>query len=248
MTQLVTINGETAVTTSLAIAEGTELDHASVIKLVRTYQADLEDFGRVGFEIRPFETAGGHQQREVAMLNEQQATLLLTYMRNSDIVRVFKKRLVKAFYEMAQQVRNPVAALSRMDILKMALDSEQRAIALEAKAVQQEAVIEAAKPKVAFVDQFVNKDGLYGLDNAARALSIPPRTFTRALYDQRYLFREGGVLVPYACWRDRSFFHVKVTVVDETARHQTFITPKGLAYFAQKFADLVRQPAFDLAS
>jgi phage regulator Rha-like protein len=94
-------NGE-AVTTTINIATGTENDHASVIKLVRTYQADLEEFGRVGFEIQPFDTAGGTQQREIAILNEPQATLLLTYMRNTDIVRQFKKALVRDFYEMKQ--------------------------------------------------------------------------------------------------------------------------------------------------
>lgn len=88
------------VTTSLAIAEGTRVEHASVIKLVRTYLEDLEEFGRVGFEIAPFETAGGVQHRDVAFLNEPQSTLLLTYMRNSDIVRSFKKALVRAFFEL----------------------------------------------------------------------------------------------------------------------------------------------------
>ena len=78
------------VTTTLAIADGTENDHASVIKLVRTYLADLEEFGGVGFEIQPFETPGGTQRREVAVLNEQQSTLLLTYMRNSEIELAFR--------------------------------------------------------------------------------------------------------------------------------------------------------------
>ena len=61
--EIVTLSNGEAVTTTLAIAEGTEIDHASVIKLVRTYLADLEEFGRVGFEIAPFETAGGVQQQ-----------------------------------------------------------------------------------------------------------------------------------------------------------------------------------------
>lgn len=90
------------VTTSLAIAEGVGNPHKAVIQLVRQYQADLEDFGRVAFEMAPFVTAGGAQSREVAVLNEQQATLLMTYMRNNDVVRRFKKRLVHAFYEMAR--------------------------------------------------------------------------------------------------------------------------------------------------
>lgn len=42
---IVTLVGGQPVTTTLAIAEGTELDHATVIKLVRTYLADLEEFG-----------------------------------------------------------------------------------------------------------------------------------------------------------------------------------------------------------
>ncbi|APR05652.1 Phage regulatory protein Rha (Phage_pRha) [Thauera chlorobenzoica] len=98
------------VTTSLAIAEGTEVEHASVIKLVRKYLEDLEEFGRVGFEIRPFETAGGTQRQEIAFLNEPQATLLLTYMRNSDIVRGFKKALVRAFFDLRDSAAGVAAA------------------------------------------------------------------------------------------------------------------------------------------
>lgn len=113
--EIVTLIGGQAVTTTPAIAQGTGVDHASVIKLVRTYRTDLEEFGGVGFEIQPFETAGGSQQREIAVLNEQQATLVMTYMRNSDIVREFKKRLVKAFWEMKNQ--NTSRPMSQLEVL-----------------------------------------------------------------------------------------------------------------------------------
>lgn len=104
---LVIVVNDTPVTSSFAIAEGTDNEHASVIKLVRTYQADLEEFGRVGFQIEPFETAGGTQQREIALLNQEQATLLLTYMRNNEVVRGFKKRLVRAFFDLAKGTTKP---------------------------------------------------------------------------------------------------------------------------------------------
>ncbi|MFO7753182.1 MAG: Rha family transcriptional regulator, partial [Desulfobacteraceae bacterium] len=61
--------------------------HHAVIQLVRNYKEDLEDFGRVAFEMRPFHTEGGIQKREVALLNEHQATLLLTYMKNTESIR-----------------------------------------------------------------------------------------------------------------------------------------------------------------
>lgn len=106
MNSLVFIQNQEPLTTSLVIAEGTDNEHASVIKLVRMYQTDLEEFGRVGFQIEPFDTAGGMQSREIALLNEQQATFLITLMRNSEIVVQFKKALVKAFFEMRTMLRD----------------------------------------------------------------------------------------------------------------------------------------------
>lgn len=43
----------------LALAEGTERDHAIVIRLVRDNISDLKEFGLVGFEIRPREASKG---------------------------------------------------------------------------------------------------------------------------------------------------------------------------------------------
>lgn len=126
-------------TTTMAIAEGIDRDHASVIRLVREHQADLEDFGRVRFEIQPFTTSGGTQRREVASLNEPQSTLLLTFMRNSDIVRAFKKRLVRTFYEMRDQIHakpapvpmDDTTALSRASAIASVLDGAARALGLD---------------------------------------------------------------------------------------------------------------------
>lgn len=124
------MHGGQAVTTSLAIADGTKNEHASVIKLARNYQSDLEEFGRVRFQIRPFTTTGGEQKREVAVLNERHATLLLTYMRNNEVVRRFKKTLVKMFWEMAKRLQpTPVTipALPDPEMLRAWADSVEMA-------------------------------------------------------------------------------------------------------------------------
>ncbi len=94
-------------TTSLAIAEGVRMEHASVIKLVRKYTEDIGAFGEIGFEIR-LNLHG--KPTEIAWLNEQQATFLLTLMRNSPIVVEFKKALVRAFFALRDQVRAAQAA------------------------------------------------------------------------------------------------------------------------------------------
>lgn len=79
-----TIRNGQATTTTLEIAAGTKVTHEAVILSVRKYKADLERFGLVRFEIEP-RKAGQHGggDTEYAILNERQATLLISYQRNT---------------------------------------------------------------------------------------------------------------------------------------------------------------------
>lgn len=96
-----TVDGEARASTEV-IARGVEVQHASVIKLVRKHLTAFESFGRVRFEIRSFATKGGAQQREFAMLNEHQAGLLIAFMRNSSRVIEFKVSLIREFFRMRE--------------------------------------------------------------------------------------------------------------------------------------------------
>ena len=99
------------------IAEWLEYNHKNTIQLTRKYLSDLEQFGRVEFKILPFETNGGNQPREIAILNEPQATLLVCFMQNNPKVRKFKVELVKAFYEMKQKLsaQNAIYTQAQLD-------------------------------------------------------------------------------------------------------------------------------------
>jgi phage regulator Rha-like protein len=88
-------------TTSKVIAEHGKVNHDTVQKLIRTYTEDLQEFGKVGFEIRALESG---QSEKIYQLNEEQATLLITYMKNTLPVRKFKKALVKQFYIMQKEL------------------------------------------------------------------------------------------------------------------------------------------------
>lgn len=100
---VVAINGEPRTATTV-IAHGLGQQHRAVIQLVRKHQRSLEELGGVQFEIAPFTTRGGTQTREVAMLNEHQATLLIALMRNTDKVVGFKIALVKEFFRMRDEL------------------------------------------------------------------------------------------------------------------------------------------------
>ncbi|BDP45650.1 MULTISPECIES: Rha family transcriptional regulator [Enterococcus] len=88
-------------TTDEVIAEYSGNSRESVTRLIRKYQGDLEEFGTLGFEIRPMPSG---QKAKVFHLNREQATLLITYLDNTEPVRKFKKELVKQFYEMEKEL------------------------------------------------------------------------------------------------------------------------------------------------
>ena len=92
-------------TTSEIIVECAELKHDTVQSLIRNHKDDLEVFGVFGFEIRkPSKGSLGGRPRKIYHLNEQQATLLITYLDNTKPVREFKVALVKAFFEMRDEL------------------------------------------------------------------------------------------------------------------------------------------------
>ena len=97
-----------AFTDSTIIAQGAEVEHRAVIQLITNHLDDVSEFGRVAFQMIPFETNGGIQKMKVCRLNEQQATFVISLMKNTKPVVEFKKELVKQFYEMKQIIEKLV--------------------------------------------------------------------------------------------------------------------------------------------
>lgn len=96
-TKLVVLHNNEPMTTSLIVASGTKNQHKNVMGLIRIYKPDLEEFGEVAFETRLNKQGS---PTEYAILNEPQTTLIITYMKNTKVVREFKKNLVKEFFRM----------------------------------------------------------------------------------------------------------------------------------------------------
>lgn len=107
MSEIVSLYHNQPMTTSLAIANGVKMDHASVIKLARNHLDRLARFGEVGFEIR-LNPQGS--PTEFLWMNEQQSTFLVTLMRNTPIVLDFKEALVRAFFEMRDRLQQMAPA------------------------------------------------------------------------------------------------------------------------------------------
>ena len=89
-------------TTSEIIAECAEVTHHTIQELLRKHKADFENYGIIAFEMRKLDGRG--RPMKIYRLNEQQVTLLITYLKNTEPVRQFKMNLVKAFFEMRDEL------------------------------------------------------------------------------------------------------------------------------------------------
>ncbi|MGP0397460.1 Rha family transcriptional regulator [Streptococcus pneumoniae] len=88
-------------TTSAIIAECAGIKHHAIQEHIRKQIGRLEQFGKVSFKMRPLQSG---QQAKDYILNEKQATLLITFLKNTEQVANFKTNLVKAFFEMRDEL------------------------------------------------------------------------------------------------------------------------------------------------
>ena len=123
-----TPNTEEPFTTSEVIAECAGVKRDTVQKLIQRHEKDLREFGRVGFEIRTLQTRGGQQMAKIYHLNEQQATLLLTFLRNTPVVIEFKKELVRQFFAMRKELMNIRAVKAERKPLRTSMTDAIKAL------------------------------------------------------------------------------------------------------------------------
>lgn len=164
-------NGSDLVVSSEQIALGAGVQHKNVLELIEKHRARVARFGSLAFETRPL--PGGGNPVRVALLNEQQSTLLMSFMRNTEQVIEFKVALVDGFFAMAEQLKQvtPQVPQSYAEALRELASNvearelaEQRAKELEAPARSWSVLAEA--------------HGDYSVDEAAKMLSRDERITT----------------------------------------------------------------------
>lgn len=133
MYELVELKGNDVFTNSKVIAEGTENQHESVVAIIKKYEKDILDFGRIDFS--DFKSGKRGQPERIYYLNEEQATFVITLLRNSKVVVKFKKEFVKQFYAMRRfilekqtklwndtRIANKENRLKETDVIKLLVE------------------------------------------------------------------------------------------------------------------------------
>ncbi len=99
MNKLVMLENNIPITTSKIISMGVNVKHKNVIELIERHKQRIEKLrGVLPFQTeKPKKGSKGGRPESYYLLNELQATFLITLMKNSDIVLDFKENLVKQF-------------------------------------------------------------------------------------------------------------------------------------------------------
>lgn len=98
-------------TTAEVIAQFSGVDLDSINRLTRTHKERLEKFGKLKYSLKVLEdktdlksVLSKQRSSKIWKYNERQATVLITYLRNTPQVLDFKDSLVNAFYNMKQEL------------------------------------------------------------------------------------------------------------------------------------------------
>jgi anti-repressor protein len=174
-------------------------------------------------------TLGGDQS--VVVINESGLYSLVLTSRKPQAKR-FKKWITAEVIPAIRKTGGYMIARPDETPEELALRALQ---VLQATVERQKAQLVEQAPKVSFYDRYANADGLYGLQNAGRALGLGPNKFIQKL-KQGYLFYQGGNLIAKAVYVSQGLFEMKSSLDDQgKTRFQAYVTPKGIQYLASKF-------------
>lgn len=149
--EIVQIRNQVPVVSHALIAEHSNIKARSVRLLIDNHKFDLEEFGVVSFEMTPvseekLKISPDSKPTKTYYLNEQQATLLMTYLSNTPKVVEFKKALVKAFYQLKEKSATDPMHLIAQTLETLVSQQSMMMKLLERKATEYEAFPHVDKP------------------------------------------------------------------------------------------------------
>ena len=216
MNKLLTITKENAsilTMSSREIAEITHKEHKNVLRVIR----DLIEQNLVA-QIEPLKFEYRNQWFDYYELNK----------RDTFVVARLSPEFTAAVVDRWQALEN------RQKPTALIPQSFSEALML---AAQLQAEKERNAPKVAFVDHYVEVGTSKSFRETAKILKIPERALVNRLVEDKYLYRQSGVLLPYQSAHTKDLFTVKTGTAEHGHNYtQTRVTSKGIEFIASRYA------------
>ncbi|MEX4246447.1 phage regulatory protein/antirepressor Ant [Haemophilus influenzae] len=217
MNQLLTMTKENAsilTMSSREIAEITHKEHKNVLRVIR----DLIEQNLVA-QIEPLKFEYRNQWFDYYELNKRDTFV---------VVARLSPEFTAAVVDRWQALEN------RQKLTALIPQSFSEALML---AAQLQAEKERNAPKVAFVDHYVEVGTSKSFRETAKILKIPERALVNRLVEDKYLYRQSGVLLPYQSAHTKDLFTVKTGTAEHGHNYtQTRVTSKGIEFIASRYA------------
>ncbi|HHF7132634.1 TPA: phage antirepressor KilAC domain-containing protein [Haemophilus influenzae] len=217
MNQLLTITKENASTLTMSsreIAEITHKEHKNVLRVIR----DLIEQNLVA-QIEPLKFEYRNQWFDYYELNKRDTFVVVARLSPEFTAAVVDR------WQALENRQKPTALIPQ---------SFSEALML---AAQLQAEKERNAPKVAFVDHYVEIGTSKSFRETAKILKIPERALVNRLVEDKYLYRQSGVLLPYQSAHTKDLFTVKTGTAEHGHNYtQTRVTSKGIEFIASRYA------------
>lgn len=215
------------VMSSREIAELTGKRHPDVKRdiqnMARDLKEDVSSFAHIYFD-------GMKRSQTEYLLDREHTDCLLT-----GYSAPLRMSVVRRWRELEEQAAPRIPA-NYAEALQLAADQARENSRLLG-------VIEVQAPKVAAIRRLAAAGGAICISDAAKQLQVPPSKLFAWLQERRWIFHRGGSKrwTAYQPQITKGFMVHKVTELRpdaetgaERAAYQPLITPKGLAYLAEK--------------
>lgn len=213
-------NSSVLTMSSREIADLVESRHDSVKRTIER----LQDKGLI--QLTPMVEVKNHLGQVVT---EYQLIKRDTYVVVAQLSPEFTARLVDRWQELENQ-QMPQIPQTLSEALRLAADQAEQ---IE----RQNLLLEQQRPKVEFVQRYVEVGTTKSLRETAKILKMPERTMIDCLVDDGLLFRQSGNLLPYQKYHAKGLFDVKTGTTEHGHNYtQTRVTSKGIEYIASRYA------------
>lgn len=222
-------------TSSILIAERFGKLHKNVIQAIKGLDCSPE-FAELNFKLcfKNNELQNGKPRPYYEMTRDGFMFLVMGF--TGTAAASIKEGFIGAFNAMEAELQGRKStqsfdptSLSRLDLIKIAMEAETERLALESRVKQME-------PKVDGFDRLIEADGAVNLQSAAKALQQRPNKFCDWLRSLGWIYRRpgGSANLGYQDKVQCGYIRHKVVVVSredgtEKVCEQALITPKGLA-------------------
>lgn len=218
-------NSSVLTMSSREIADLVESRHDSVKRTIER----LQDKGLI--QLTPMVEVKNHLGQVVA---EYQLIKRDTYVVVAQLSPEFTARLVDRWQELENQ-QMPQIPQTLSEALRLAADQAEQ---IE----RQNLLIEQQRPKVEFVQRYVEAGTTKSLRETAKILRVPERAMIDCLVGDGLLFRQSGNLLPYQKYHAKGLFDVKTGTTEYGHNYtQTRVTSKGIEYIASRYASELMQ-------